>query len=128
MPTRQPESANVRASGSPTWPPPPSTTRSRSWSATGGTVPVDIPPERMGQTYARHAHLPGLLGHRGREIAAYDAPVTTSTSTLWGWSMPLRGQTLRAMRDGAVVACLVLAAAHLFGLLDIGVDAYTYWT
>jgi hypothetical protein len=32
------------------------------------------------------------------------------------------------MRDGAIVACLVLAAAHLFGLLDIGVDAYTYWT
>lgn len=32
------------------------------------------------------------------------------------------------MRDGAIVACLVLAVAHLFGLLDIGVDAYTYWT
>jgi hypothetical protein len=32
------------------------------------------------------------------------------------------------MRDGAIVACLVLAAAHLLGLLDIGVDAYTYWT
>ena len=31
------------------------------------------------------------------------------------------------MRDGAIVACVVLAAAHLFGLLDIGVDAYTYW-
>jgi hypothetical protein len=32
------------------------------------------------------------------------------------------------MRDGAIAACLVLAVAHLFGLLDIGVDAYTYWT
>jgi hypothetical protein len=32
------------------------------------------------------------------------------------------------MRDGAIVACLVLAIAHLFGLLDIGVDAYAYWT
>ena len=32
------------------------------------------------------------------------------------------------MRDGAIVACLVLAAAHLFGLLDTGVDGYAYWT
>jgi hypothetical protein len=40
----------------------------------------------------------------------------------------IRRQTLRAMRDGAIVACLVLAVAHLLGLLDIGVDAYTYWT
>jgi hypothetical protein len=32
------------------------------------------------------------------------------------------------MRDGAIVACLVLALAHLLGLLSIGVDAYTYWT
>ncbi|TME11587.1 MAG: DUF2029 domain-containing protein [Chloroflexi bacterium] len=40
----------------------------------------------------------------------------------------IRPQTLRAMRDGAIVACLVLAVAHLLGLLDIGVDAYTYWT
>jgi hypothetical protein len=32
------------------------------------------------------------------------------------------------MRDGAIAACLVLAVAHLLGLLDIGVDAYTYWT
>jgi len=39
----------------------------------------------------------------------------------------LRPSTLRAMRDGAIVACLVLAVAHLLGLLDIGVDAYTYW-
>jgi hypothetical protein len=40
----------------------------------------------------------------------------------------LRRQTLRATRDGAILACLVLALAHLLGLLDIGVDAYTYWT
>jgi hypothetical protein len=40
----------------------------------------------------------------------------------------LRRSTLRAMRDGAIVGCLVLAMAHLLGFLDIGVDAYTYWT
>ena len=40
----------------------------------------------------------------------------------------LRRTTLRAMRDGAIVGCVVLAVAHLLGLLDIGVDAYTYWT
>jgi hypothetical protein len=32
------------------------------------------------------------------------------------------------MRDGAIVACLLLAVAHLLGLLDIGVDANTYWS
>ena len=32
------------------------------------------------------------------------------------------------MRDGAIVACLLLAVAHLLGLLDFGVDAYAYWT
>jgi Glycosyltransferase family 87 len=31
------------------------------------------------------------------------------------------------MRDGAIVACLVLATAHLLGLLEIGVDAHVYW-
>ena len=31
------------------------------------------------------------------------------------------------MRDGAIVACLVLALAHLLGLLQIGVDAHVYW-
>lgn len=40
----------------------------------------------------------------------------------------LRRQTLRAARDGAILACLVLAAAHLIALQDVGVDAYTYWT
>ena len=53
--------------------------------------------------------------------------VTTSTSRL-RWPVPFRRQTLRAMRDGAIVACVVLAVAHLFGLLETGVDAYTYWT
>ena len=42
--------------------------------------------------------------------------------------MPLRRQTLRAMRDGAVLACLAVAVLHLFGMLQIGVDAYAYWT
>ena len=31
------------------------------------------------------------------------------------------------MRDGAIVACLVMAGAHALGLLDIGVDAHGYW-
>jgi len=82
----------------------------------------------MGQTYAPPTSETGLLGHRRPSIAAYDAPVTTNTSDLRRVSLPLRRQTLRAMRDGAIVACLVLAVAHLLGLLDIGVDAYTYWT
>lgn len=59
---------------------------------------------------------------------AYDAPVTASNPALQLGPVALRSRTLRAMRDGAIVACLVLAAAHLLGLLDIGVDAYTYWT
>src|SRR5882672_2195367 len=36
MPTRQPESAKARLRGRPTWPPPPSTTRSRSGAVTSG--------------------------------------------------------------------------------------------
>lgn len=82
----------------------------------------------MGQTYAPPFRRAGLLGHRRPFVGTYDAPVTTSTSALRRWPLPIRRQTLRAMRDGAIVACLVLAVAHLFGLLDIGVDAYTYWT
>ena len=82
----------------------------------------------MGQTYAPPIMEAGLLGHRRPPIAAYDAPVTTSTSAVRFGRLPLRRATLRAMRDGAIVACLVLAVAHLLGLLDIGVDAYTYWT
>jgi hypothetical protein len=31
------------------------------------------------------------------------------------------------MRDGAIVACLVLAVAHAFGVLSTGVDAHAYW-
>lgn len=50
--------------------------------------------------------------------------MTTSTAAFG----PLRPKTLRAMRDGAIVGCLVLAAAHLFGLLQIGVDAWSYWS
>jgi len=41
--------------------------------------------------------------------------------------MPFRRGTLRAMRDGAIAACLALAVLHLFGLLQIGVDAHVYW-
>ena len=66
-----------------------------------------------------------LLGPCRPAIAAYDAAVTSTPAVRFA-RMPLRRSTLRAMRDGAIVACLVLAVAHLFGLLDIGVDAYTY--
>ena len=31
------------------------------------------------------------------------------------------------MRDGAIVACLVMAVAHALGMLEIGVDAHGYW-
>ena len=81
----------------------------------------------MGQTYAPPISRAGVLGHRRRPIAAYDAPVTASTSRV-GWRMPFRRQTLRAMRDGAIAACLLVAVLHLFGKLQIGVDAWAYWT
>ena len=60
---------------------------------------------------------------------AYDALVTARLEALARSArVPrLRRQTLRAMRDGAIAACLVLAVAHVLGLLDIGVDAYGYW-
>jgi hypothetical protein len=32
------------------------------------------------------------------------------------------------MRDGAIIALIVLAAAHASGVLSIGVDAFTYWS
>jgi hypothetical protein len=82
----------------------------------------------MGQTYAAKISRAGLLGHRRRRVAAYDAPVTASTRGLVVGRVVIRRQTLRAMRDGAIVACLLLAVLHLFGLLQIGVDAYAYWT
>src|SRR5690349_12307754 len=84
-------------------------------------------PSRMGQTYAPPITKAGLLGHRRPSIAAYDAPVTTRTWPPAGWRMPFRRGTLRAMRDGAIAACLALAVLHLFGLLQIGVDAHVYW-
>src|SRR5215213_3555646 len=40
----------------------------------------------------------------------------------------LRRSTLRAMRDGAIAACAVLAVAHFLGLIDLGVDAFAYWS
>ena len=42
--------------------------------------------------------------------------------------LPIRVSRLRPMRDGAIVACFVLAIAHAFGLLDTGVDAHAYWS
>jgi hypothetical protein len=42
--------------------------------------------------------------------------------------LPIRPSFLRAARDGAIVACLVLVVAHLLGAVQLGVDAYTYWT
>lgn len=41
--------------------------------------------------------------------------------------LPIRTSTLRPMRDGAIIACLVLAGAHVLGLLQTGVDAHAYW-
>jgi len=41
---------------------------------------------------------------------------------------PIRASFLRPARDGAIVGMLVLVAAHAAGLLEIGVDAFTYWS
>jgi len=41
--------------------------------------------------------------------------------------MPIRLTTLRPMRDGAIVACVVLAIAHFTGYVQTGVDAHSYW-
>jgi Glycosyltransferase family 87 len=41
--------------------------------------------------------------------------------------LPIRLTTLRPMRDGAIIACLVLAGAHALGLINTGVDAHAYW-
>lgn len=41
--------------------------------------------------------------------------------------VPIRLTWLRPMRDGAILACLVLASAHALGLLQTGVDAHAYW-
>jgi len=41
--------------------------------------------------------------------------------------LPIRASILRPARDGAIVACLLFAAAHLLGLIHSGVDAHTYW-
>jgi len=41
--------------------------------------------------------------------------------------LPIRVSKLRPMRDGAIVACLVLALGHALGLLATGVDAHAYW-
>ncbi|MEO8461744.1 MAG: glycosyltransferase family 87 protein [Chloroflexota bacterium] len=40
---------------------------------------------------------------------------------------PIRLTTLRPMRDGAIVACVVLALAHFMGIVATGVDAHSYW-
>jgi len=41
--------------------------------------------------------------------------------------LPIRVSRLRPMRDGAIIACLVLALGHAFGLIQTGVDAHAYW-
>lgn len=41
--------------------------------------------------------------------------------------LPIRLTRLRPIRDGAILACLVLAGAHAFGLIETGVDAHAYW-
>ena len=41
--------------------------------------------------------------------------------------LPIRLTRLRPIRDGAILACLVMAAANMLGLIHIGVDAHAYW-
>lgn len=41
--------------------------------------------------------------------------------------LPIRRALLRPARDGAVLACIGIAAVHLLGLTRMGVDAHTYW-
>ncbi len=41
--------------------------------------------------------------------------------------LPIRRTLLRPIRDGALVACGVLVLAHLFGLIQTGVDAHAYY-
>ena len=40
---------------------------------------------------------------------------------------PIRRTTLRPIRDGAIVACVVLVLAHVTGTIQTGVDAHAYW-
>jgi hypothetical protein len=40
---------------------------------------------------------------------------------------PIRASFLRPARDGAILACLALAAAHFLGAVQVGVDAHAYW-
>lgn len=41
--------------------------------------------------------------------------------------LPIRTSRLRPFRDGAILACLVLAVALVLGLVQTGVDAHAYW-
>jgi hypothetical protein len=41
--------------------------------------------------------------------------------------LPIRLTRLRPMRDGTIVACLVLALGLALGVLHTGVDAHAYW-
>jgi hypothetical protein len=41
--------------------------------------------------------------------------------------LPIRLTRLRPIRDGAILACLVMAGAHALGLIHTGVDAHAYW-
>jgi hypothetical protein len=40
---------------------------------------------------------------------------------------PIRITTLRPIRDGAIVACVILVLAHVTGTIQTGVDAHAYW-
>jgi Glycosyltransferase family 87 len=42
--------------------------------------------------------------------------------------LPIRARLLRPARDGAILACVALAVAYVFGLTQTGVDAHTYWS
>ncbi len=55
-------------------------------------------------------------GHPGPQNGAMTAGI-----------LPIRLSRLRPIRDGAILACLVLAGAHALGLIQTGVDAHAYW-
>src|SRR5215210_4105395 len=79
MPTLWPASANARLSGRPTWPPPPSTTRSRSGPVTGGTVPADWALPEVTRWYDS-TPTRTLVAPDGRYL--HDLPSLASTASL----------------------------------------------
>jgi hypothetical protein len=57
---------------------------------------------------------------RQPDAGPYDDGVTLGV-------LPIRASRLRPFRDGAILACLVLAVALVLNLVHTGVDAHAYW-